>query len=333
MKDNYSEMNVDMEQILFSKEYEELTAAEMEDIKDFISSREDFYIMKNTLMNVKNSFGIEEEIEPVHSSKEDLMKMFDQKYGKVVPMQKTRPFYLHPAFQIGIAALFILGIIYFYPQNENKNQTAMVEENEKESQNKEESEPEETKAPAEDDKLLSENETEETASTADETVSDVPEKDVKSSVADKNLNSSGTTTVSSFSEGLASVKKAEAMDTAYFKTDINRISSTKNEKDRTELANAKADDADGSFNFAKTENTEPTTSTTVTGGAVTGDWTFATAKEEEKADAEKKKDGRVSHTNNAGGHYHQPAMPSADIKGGISLKDKPELADFLFTAL
>lgn len=331
MKDNYSEMNVDMEQMLFSKEYEELTAAEMEEIKDFISSREEFYSMKNTLLNVKNSFGAEEEIEPVNSSKDDLMKMFDQKYGKVVPIQKTRPFYLHPAFQVGIAALFILGIIYFYPQGENNNQTAMVEENEKDSQNKKESEPEETKAPAEEEKTLSENETEETESTLDETMAEIPEKDVKPSVTDKNLNSSGTTTTTFFSEGLASVKKAEAMDTAYFKTDINRISASKNEN--AELANAKADDADGAFDFTKSEKTEPATTTSVTGGAVTGDWTFATAKEEEKADAEKKKDGRVSHTNNAGGHYHQPAMPSADVKGGISLKEKPELADFLFTAL
>ena len=130
MKDNYPEINFDMEQI-FSKEYEALSPSELNEIGDFVSSKEEFMMMRNTLMNVKTSFGTEVELEPRNSSKDDLMKMFNDKHGaKVISMNTRRPFYYNPFVQVGVAAALILGIIFFYPKGADDYSTAMNEDKE-----------------------------------------------------------------------------------------------------------------------------------------------------------------------------------------------------------
>lgn len=330
MKDNYSEMNVDMEQILFSKEYDELTAAEKEEIKDFISSKEDFYLMKNTLMSVKNSFGVEEEIEPRNSSKEDLLKMFNDTHGKVVSINKPRPFYLNPVFQIGIAAVLVLGIIFFYPKGENKNTTAMNEDTKENKEVNSKSSPEKDEAPSEE---VSATETEE-KSTLDElekseenleesepaVLADIPAKEDKPSANNFMFNKNETATA----KGEGAYKYAETKNSAdsVLYSEVNRSSSKK----AKEKIVASDDIADGTVS-----NTS--TTTTVTTGGVATDWDFASTKSEDKKESDKKKDGKFAHTNTAGGLYHQPAKPAADLKQGVSLKDQPALTEFLFTAL
>lgn len=332
MKDNYSEMNVDMEQILFSKEYDELTAAELDEIKDFISSKEDFYLMKNTLMSVKSSFGAEEEIEPDVSSKDKLMKMFNDKNGKVVPMH--RPFYLSPVFQIGVAAMFILGIIYFYPKEENESVTAM---NEKEEINKEaESAPEEkAEAPAE-ESMVTEVEAEEglNEEMTEEREGSNPAAFIPN-VAIKKEAAKSDEPFRSAIEELAKAEDERELDNKpvtdsmmYLYSDINRASASKKGKEKA----VDADDKNAE-DVSVVTNTSPTTATATGGTTAAGDsWDFASSKVEIK-ESDKKKDGKATHTNTADGLYGLPGKPAADLKSGVSLKDEPALADFLFTAL
>lgn len=322
MKDNYPEMNVDMEQILINKEYDELTSAEKEEIKDFISSKEDFYLMKNTLVSVKNSFGIEEEIVPNDSAKESLMKMFEQQHNKVVSINRPRPFYMNPVFQIGVAALFILGIIYFYPETGTTEQTAMNEiEEEKESANES---PAEKNNVAEEESVSSSAEETESDKLADVTDELEENSDSKPAIIadffpaetseEISLSESGTvTSKNEVAKGEGFFKSTSASDSISY-SDVNRaLPSSKKEK-------AKADDSEADFGiFDRTSST-----TTVATGGI--------AKTESPAKDEEKKDGRVEHTNTAGGHYGLPAH-SEDLKKGVSLKDKPALTEFLFTAL
>jgi hypothetical protein len=335
MKDNYSEMNVDMEQILFSKKYEDLSAEELNEIKDFVSSKEEFNIMKSTLMNVKTSFGAEEEIEPVDSAKQNLMKMFEQKHGKVVPMNKPRPFYLNPVFQIGIAALFVLGIIYFYPNGENETMTAMKEKDEVKTEDKEGKDAEspiseEASAPAEDkddigkeesatevtEDILEENEIDATfKSKVTEEVSSEAKADVAKDFASKK-------TTNELAKG-----EASSDDKAYstLETDVYR-SSSKNEKEKVALEKETVL-ADGVAN-----TTTLSTNSVVTGGIAAFDELAVSEKSVDK-DSDKKSSSKMNRTNNAGGHYMQPGKPAADLKVGVSLKDQPALSEFLFTAL
>lgn len=347
MKDNYSEMNVDMEQILLNKNYDDLTASELEEIKDFVSSKEEFIIMKSTLMNVKTSFGVEEEIVPVDSAKQNLMKMFEQKHGKVIPMNKPRPFYLNPVFQIGIAALFILGIIYFYPKAENESMTAMNEAKEESapeskdkesSEGKEESPAEETmvtedlkNAETEED-LVEENIPTKASEKLEEkkVLEDVPafaKADVEKPVNPK-------TTVNELAKGEGSDKyldKEKASDElSELEATVYR-SSTKKEKAKDAKV---ANDSSVDGVTAVTGNTSNVTTTSVvTGGIAVADEIASTDKREDKDDDYKKESGKTTRTNTAGGYYMQPGSPAADLKKGVTLKDEPALSEFLFTAL
>lgn len=351
MKDNYSEMNVDMEQILFSKNYEDLTAAELDEIKDFVSSKEEFNLMKSTLMSVKTSFGTEEEIEPVDGAKENLMKMFEQKHGKVIPMNKPRPFYLNPIFQVGVAALFVLGIIYFYPKGENASLTAMNDE--KNEKKEEATEDKDIKSPEE--TTSDEAVTEETVSPALEKVKEAEEDLKEEIVSEKKMPD---TKPGFYSEGLASMSKPSPVvsddrmevsdkdlvskDAKFSSDRYDAVSAdstrlfTSVDRSSNEKSKVKADsNAENFFDNANGDEVATGTTTTFTNSVATGGIAvldeIAVAKKESKNDSEKdsSKSGR---TNSAGGYYMQPAKAS-DMKEGVSLKDQPALAEFLFTAL
>lgn len=348
MKDNYSEMNVDMEQILFSKNYEDLTAAELEEIKDFVSSKEEFNMMKSTLMNVKTSFGTEEEIEPVDGAKENLMKMFEQKHGKVIPMNKPRPFYLNPIFQVGVAALFVLGIIYFYPKGDNASLTAM---NEDKTEKKEEAASEDKELNAPEESSTEEAITEESPAIVlelvteaeedlkEEKVAEKKESDAKPgfysgevatinkptpNLTDDRMNGSDKEVVSKDVKFSSDRFDALAADSTRLFTSVERSS---NEKSKVKAdSNAENFFSDGNA----TGNTTTLTNSVATGGIAVLD-EMAVTKKESKKDAEKDSSKSVR-TNTAGGYYMQPAKAS-DMKEGVSLKDQPALAEFLFTAL
>ncbi len=347
MKDNYDEMNVDMEQILLNKNYDDLTATELDEIKDFVSSKEEFNIMKSTLMNVKTSLGVEEEIVPVDSAKQNLMKMFEQKHGKVIPMNKPRPFYLNPVFQIGIAALFILGIIYFYPKAENESLTAMNESKEESAfedkemettEGKEESPAEETMATEELKNTETEEDLVEEESIELKASDRIAEKKVLEDVpafakADAEKVVTPKTTLSELAKGEGSDKKLDkekaSDDLAELESTVYR-SSTKNEKAKDgKVANDNIADgvtATGTTNFVPTNSA-------VTGGIAAADELASVNRKEEKADDDSKDSGKTTRTNSAGGYYMQPGSPDADLKKGVSLKDEPTLSEFLFTAL
>ncbi len=341
MKDNYSEMNVDMEQILLNKNYDDLSATELEEIKDFVSSKEEFNIMKNTLMNVKTSFGVEEEIEPVDSAKENLMKMFEQKHGKVIPMNKPRPFYLNPVFQIGIAALFILGIIYFYPKGENESMTAMNEskdevktEDEEVKETESASVEESTEAPAEETVELKEMEKVAELKKEEPLEEKAIDNRYKSTVVTEEVNPFAKADVSkdvtpkTATDGLAKGEGGISdKELSNLKTDANR-SSTKKEKAKEEKSANEDLAEDASVNTTSTL----TFSSVATGGVAVADELATSGKREEEKDADKK-DGKTTRTNTAGGYYMQPGKPAADLKEGVSLKDEPALVEFLFTAL
>jgi hypothetical protein len=346
MKDNYSEMNVDMEQILLNKNYDDLTATELDEIKDFVSSKEEFIIMKSTLMNVKTSFGVEEEIVPVDSAKQNLMKMFEQKHGKVIPMNKPRPFYLNPVFQIGIAALFILGIIYFYPKAENESLTAMNESKEESASESKDMETTEGKeeSPAEETMVTEELENAKTEEDlaeenipmkstekldAKEVLEDVPafaKADVEKPVSPK-------TSANELAKGEGSDKyldkEKESNELLELEATVYR-SSTKKEK-----AKDKKVTNDNSVDGVTTTGTTAAfpTNTAVTGGIVAADEVASVGRSEEKADDDHKDSGKNNRTNSAGGYYMQPGKPASDLKEGVSLKDEPALSEFLFTAL
>lgn len=348
MKDNYSEMNVDMEQILLNKNYDDLTATELDEIKDFVSSKEEFNIMKSTLKNVKTSFGVEEEIVPVDSAKQNLMKIFEQKHGKVIPMNKPRPFYLNPVFQVGVAALFILGIIYFYPKAENESMTAMNDETKEESasedkemetaEGKEESPAEETMTSEElknaetEEDLVEENIPTKASEKLEEkkVMEDVPafaKADVAKEVTSK-------TTVNELAKGEGSDKKLDkekaSDDLAELESTVYR-SSTKNEKAKDAKV---ANDSSVDGVTTVTGNTTTVTATSVAvGGIAVSDELASSGKKEDKDDDYKKEAGKTTRTNTAGGYYMQPGKPASDLKEGVSLKDEPALSEFLFTAL
>lgn len=344
MKDNYAEMNVDMEQILLYKNYDDLTPTELDEIKDFVSSKEEFNIMKSTLLNVKTSFGVEEEIIPVDAAKQNLMKMFEQKHGKVIPMNKPRPFYLNPVFQIGIAALFILGIIYFYPKSENESLTAMNESKEESAseskdietnEGKEVSAAEETMGTeeienAKTEDLAEENSTIKSTQKLEEkkVLEDVPafaKADVEKAVNPK-------ISANELAKGEGNGKKLDKDDNQLAQSDPTVYrSSTKNEKAKdAEVANDSSVDAATTV----TGNTTTVTATSVAfGGIAVADELATTGKEEDKEDDYKKEAGKTIRTNSANGYYMQPGSPAADLKKGVSLKDEPKLSEFLFTAL
>lgn len=352
MKDNYPEINFDMEQI-FSKEYEALSPSELNEIGAFVSSKEEFMQMRSTLMNVKTSFGTEVELEPRNSSKDDLMKMFNDKHGaKVIRMNTRRPFYMNPFVQVGIAAALILGIIYFYPKGTDENPTAMNEDKESTEMKSEDKEAdivteEETTADVKEAEEMPAEESpakEVPALLKDEYKADVPNVTItkKESLAEGGKFETAKKSVEksvSFDmnmDELASATSANdsiVVKPGYLYSDAKRTSDERSKKGKEELKNDKEDLAvDGTV--TTTQATMAFTNTAVgavTGGiAVTDDAVFAAKLEEEKE--KDKKGGDEVRTNTAGGYYHQPAAP-ADIKNGVSMKDKPALAEFLFTAL
>ncbi len=348
MKDNYPEINFDMEQI-FSKEYEALSPSELDEIGAFVSSKDEFMQMRSTLMNVKTSFGTEVELEPRNSSKDDLMKMFNDKHGKVIPMNTRRPFYYNPFVQVGVAAALILGIIYFYPKGSDENPTAMNEEKESTEMKTENTEGKKT---ADEELTADVKEAEEMPAEEvptllkDEYKADVPTVTItkKESLAEggkfETTKKSVEKTVS-FDMNMDELANSTTNDSmvvkpGYLYSDVKRTSDERANKGKEDLKSDKEDLAvDGTVTVnATSTSTMAFTNTAVgavTGGiAVTDDAVFAAKLEEEKE--KDKKSGDEIRTNTAGGYYHQPAAP-ADMKSGVSMKDKPALAEFLFTAL
>lgn len=121
MKNNYSTYHQDeLDALLFSKEYSQLNESEKDLLKEHISSEKEYDMMRNTLINVKNSFSREEELIPDESFKSDLMERFNTLHSKksngfwanfknsLLPEGKN--FLLTPAFQLSTIAVLVVGL-------------------------------------------------------------------------------------------------------------------------------------------------------------------------------------------------------------------------------
>ncbi len=324
MKNDYPELNFDMEHLLQTKKYEELSPEELTEISDFISSKEDYVLMQNTFLSVKTSFGTEEEIIPTEDTKSKLMQAFESKHGKVVNINKPRPFYLSPLFQVGVAAVFILGIVFFYPNGKNDDTVTAM--------NNGEDRKEENAAPTEktEDAGAGESVNEET----------VAEKELLLE-ADRNLSDEATAgndrrDAKPFGAAVEKLKSDEAVSGSSTVTSKNLPSKDLNVvTNRSELAKEeKSSDV-----LVEDSEAETTAGFALATPAVVSvddlDIVKTESKKSSKKDkaekAKEKKEGDVR-TNSIGGRYYQPAS-AMDVKVGVSLKDQPDLTTFLFTAL
>lgn len=339
MKNDYPELNFDMEHLLQTKKYEELTPEELNEISDFISSKEDYVLMQNTFLSVKTSFGAEEEILPAENTKSKLMQAFESKHGgKVVSINKPRPFYLNPLFQVGVAAVFIIGIIFFYPAGKNENNmTAMNHEDENKSENVA---PEEESTDLKDAEEvtdespvteITEKETDlesESEKSGDALKADVDYKAINvtpKGSADKLMEAEDVVT-SGYSTATVTTKNSPGKD---LNVVMNRNELAKGEKSDDNLSDDRSKEASAGVTFNSTSPAYVSDESVAATSVSESKKSSKKDKAEEKAKEKKEADVR---NNSIGGRYYQPAT-AMDVKVGVSLKDQPDLTTFLFTAL
>lgn len=344
MKNDYPELNFDMEHLLQTKKYEELTPEELSEISDFISSKEDYVLMQNTFLSVKSSFGAEEEILPADDTKSKLMQAFESKHGKVVSINKPRPFYLNPLFQVGVAAVFIIGIIFFYPAGKNDdNMTAMNHADENKNENvateeegKELKDAEEATEESADEMPMEEAEKEAALESNVELLDGLSQPGYKTleekpkgsgdraeKANDVAVTGNVTTTVTS-----KNVQESE-MDVFFSRTDNTKAEKTS--KDVSDDRNQATSGGLATFGTPSVDMTTVSDESLAETTTVTESKKSVAKKDKAEEKAKEKRDGDVR-TNSIGGRYYQPAS-AMDVKVGVSLKDKPDLSTFLFTAL
>lgn len=135
-------MNEDQLQHLLNVSYKELTHEQREEFKDYFTNEEEFQNVKDLFIGIQSLDS--SSINPDENIKNNLDKEFFEIYRKETIFRKfilflfppTKPLFMKPAFQIGIASLLIVfGVSYWnslqtFDYND-QNQVVLARNNEK----------------------------------------------------------------------------------------------------------------------------------------------------------------------------------------------------------
>jgi len=316
MKNNYNTyLQEDLDTLLISKDYSELNEIEKESIREQISSEIEYSMMRNTLLNVKNSFSNEEEIIPEESFKADLIERFNTLHPKkssgfwsnlkngFLPAGKN--FFLTPAFQLSSMAILVAGLSIYFMNNSNDQATVALNDDNKERT----------------EKINPEKPSGETISGGTSENAEQP-VDAKAGLIVDDGNAKGESKVIS-NDVLASETKADKSTFAEIAMDLEDLK--KSEEKKNNFRSLSEPELDELVVAEKSPAPSLTTGSGVTTNTVTD--------EDSKIITEtgKKKDKEEVHS--AYSKFEKESSNKDLPKNGISLGDKPELSEFLFTAL
>jgi hypothetical protein len=131
------------EDIIISKRYFELNAAEKEAVKEYASNEEDYEAMRWFLISTGNEFA-KEKIEPSSDLRRGVMAHLNQKQTapKTIWLNgvsaflfpSDKKFFQYPAFQMAAVAAVVVAIVLIYNQNPISDNQEMALNNQTEQQ-------------------------------------------------------------------------------------------------------------------------------------------------------------------------------------------------------
>lgn len=129
MINNYPE-NMNMDELLLNKKFSQLNENEQKFVLEMLGSEAEYEQMQNMLLCIKHSFAEEEEIIPHTKIKDSLMQAFEKKYNKnkkIIAFNQNKKFLYSPVFQMAAIAVILIGIgiLLFNSGIFQKNQLAV----------------------------------------------------------------------------------------------------------------------------------------------------------------------------------------------------------------
>lgn len=313
MKNNYTTYQQDeLDALLISKDYSELNEKEKELLKEHISSEKEYEMMRNTLINVKNSFSREEELIPDESFKSDLMERFRTLHSKksdsfwnklrngLLPEGKN--FFMTPAFQLSSMAILVVGFSVYFLNNSNDQATVALNENPEKTENGIPVKP-----------------SEETITGGTDENSEQP-VDSRLGFLEEDSKAKGETAITAESEISAEIKT----DKSTFAEIVMDLEDLKKNEEKRNVKSISEPVVDELVAAEKSPSPVTYNGSGVTNTTVTDDSKLTT-------ETEKKKDKEEVHS--AYSKFEKESANKDLPENGISLGDKPELSEFLFTAL
>lgn len=309
MKNNYTYQQDELDALLMSKEYDQLNAKELEIVNEQVTGREEYNLMRSTLLNVKTTFHMEEQIIPETFVKEDLMEKFMSYHAKkpsgfwanlkngLLPEGKN--FFFTPAFQLASVAVLVIGISVVYMNFSEEKTTVALNDN---KENK-------TTGELNDGKLIPGKD----VTTPEESPAENNElaNGMRSAVVPADKNASGIATESNTISDFSEVVVAEMED-------LRKADETKSLSEKTTEITAN----------------EKSPSPVITNSGTTTNRTFdADDLSSVVTEADKKKNKDKEEVHSAYSKMEKERANKDIPSSGISLGEKPELTEFLFTAL
>lgn len=149
MENNYETYNPhDIESMLIHKSFGELSETEKQFALEQVSSESEYNELRNTLLSIRMNFSEEEEIIPTTDIKANLMAEFSrtfsvegksaEKEGRIRKLRTAffpegKNFFTTPAFQLSAAAIVVLsiGLLFFNTYTVNNSELAQNKEEQK----------------------------------------------------------------------------------------------------------------------------------------------------------------------------------------------------------
>jgi len=313
MKNNYSTYDPsDIESLLRHKAFDELSDSEKDLAMELCGSEADYTSMRHTLLNITDSFAVEE-IVPDDTIKAALLERFQKTHAtsksgagfwsRLFPAERS--FFASPGFQLaGVAVvMLVLGLVFLNRDSVNTHETALID-GEQVEENTIHKTPSIEAEKAEDKLIVPEEKANEEIATTDEKV--VPEN----TLTDKfNLMESPVVAGNTSTNDV--IAKSE---TENFK-DFN--ASTLSISDSTLSYNKKANSKAVETVSRKKENPKVENDNDM--------------RSEPQADLYKEYES--SHVTTTSGMATKNDIPSKKNAKSVSANDKPEMLDLLFTSL
>ena len=315
---------MNMDELMLNKSFSQLSEDEKNFVLGLLGSESEYEEMRNMLMDIKQSFAEEEEIVPDEKIKKSLMGAFEskhQKNGKVVSLNRNKNILRSPVFQLAAVGLIVIGIgvLLFNTGIFTKNQLA-VNKNDITTKTDESLQP----SVSLNEDSLSANKTTlsgTTLPTAEESKPIAADETKQPIILDLKEEKNTFATVDNDKLILDDRGDKEAINTKTIsgneltkKEELQKPlkENEKNKKDSYSGASLK----DTSYALAKTVNTAPASANRQYTEAIVTDNLSGSERKENKKQ----------------GEYRDRATQEKK-SNSISLAEKPELIEFLFTAL
>lgn len=326
MENKYPTYNPnDIESLLEAKNFEELTDSEKTFALENVSSAAEYNEIRSTLIHVKSSFVAEEELVPDSAVQESLMAEFNRLHSRPQPTSfwknfKTKLFpsgqnlFYTPGFQLaGVAVVVVVVGLFFLTQNSTTEKELALN-------NKDEDRLEVKTTP--ESELRSADER--NGPVEDNIQPDLPKSEESIPVKDAETLSSRIVTEKTV-EDEKSLNDDVTDKSLTFANREKEIVATTTTNNTGDVLNESAYKKD---NFSSTEN-------------VKGEKNKASlSKSEKRADESKKSKSTVNGATNEPSGYVPAITESDNLKSnlsketpGVSLGEKPELIELLFTTL